>query len=310
MKAYVRITILVIFIFNIFVVAPFARCEQDQIENITYGMLGTLFNNINLKDAQVAMEVWVNELSKVARISAKSSKTIVFSELPDLINAVRNKQVDLVGIPSLHFLQIKDKIPLEPALAYSINDHVGTEYVLIVPKDKEYHGLSGLKNKKILIHKHDDAGLIPVLWLNSLLRQQGLPPADRFCASIKKVDLPSQAVLPVFFQQADCCVVSSDGFEIVKELNPQLGEKLVIVDRSPFLLVGLLAYRRDLPANLKKEIKEVAVNLASYPRGKQILTLFKIGAFRPFQSSDFDPLLELIKDNKPLLSVSKSKSRH
>jgi ABC-type phosphate/phosphonate transport system substrate-binding protein len=129
----------------------------------------------------------------------------------------------LVGMPSLDFLQIKDKIPLEPALSYSLNNQVGTEYVLIVPKDKESHSLSGLKNKKIIIHKHDDTGLIPILWLNSLLRQQGLPPAERFCGSIKKVDQVSQAVLPVYFRQADCCVVTCDGFETMKELNPQLG---------------------------------------------------------------------------------------
>jgi ABC-type phosphate/phosphonate transport system substrate-binding protein len=84
----------------------------------------------------------------------------------------------------------------------------------------------------------------------------------------------------------------------------------VIVDRSSALLVALLTYRKDLPADIKKDIKEVAINLASYPRGKQILTLFKIGAFCPFQSSDFDPLLKLIKDNESLLAVSKSKSRH
>ena len=309
MKFITSVIIIIFFLFTSFCIAPFARCEHKLIENLTYGILGSLFNTVNLRDAQIAMEVWLNEVSKVSKIS-KKNKAVVLPNLPALIEAVKDGQVDLIGMPSMDYLEVKGKIPIEPALSYSIEDHIGTEYLLIVPKDKEPDNLNGLRNKKILIHKHDDTGIIPVMWLNSLLLKQGLPPADRFYACIKMVDKSSQAVLPLLFRQADCCVVGSDGFETIKELNPQLGEKLSIMKRSPFLVVGLLAYRKDLPANVKKEVTKVAVNLASYPRGQQILTPFKIGKFRPFQSSDFDSLLELIKENKSLLSVSKSKIRH
>jgi hypothetical protein len=83
MKAYTRITILVIFIFNIFVVAHFVRCENKIPDNLTYGILGSLFNTVNLRDAQIAMEVWLNEVNKVSKIASKS-KAIVLPDPPTL----------------------------------------------------------------------------------------------------------------------------------------------------------------------------------------------------------------------------------
>jgi ABC-type phosphate/phosphonate transport system substrate-binding protein len=61
-------------------------------------------------------------------------------------------------------------------------------------------------------------------------------------------------------------------------------------------MIGLLTVRKDLSETIKKAVLEVAVNLASYPRGKQILTLFRIGGFRYFQPSDLDSVLELINE--------------
>jgi ABC-type phosphate/phosphonate transport system substrate-binding protein len=213
----------------------------------------------------------------------------------------------LVGLLTIDFLRIRDAVPLEPALSYSINGHVGSQFILVVPKERVSGGLSSLRNKKILIHKSDETGIIPISWLNSLLRKQGLLTTDRFFSSVKMVDKASQAGLPVYLYQADCSVITDDGFETLRLLNPDLGEKLVVLERSSYLLVGMVAYRSDLPGNVKKEIKEIAVRLASYPKGNQILTLFKIGAFCDFQSSDLDSLLELMREDKGILSASKTK---
>jgi ABC-type phosphate/phosphonate transport system substrate-binding protein len=89
--------------------------------------------------------------------------------------------------------------------------------------------------------------------------------------------------------------VAQEGFETSQELNPQIGERLAIAARSPSLMIGILTGRKDVPEDIKKAVAEVAVNLASYPKGKQILTLFRIGGFRHFQASDLDSVLELIK---------------
>jgi ABC-type phosphate/phosphonate transport system substrate-binding protein len=243
------------------------------------------------------MELWLNEVANVRKewVTTKS-KTVVFHDLPSLIAAVTAKQVDFVGLPSMDFFQVKDKIPLVPLLTYTVEGYAGTVYYLLISKDKGSSSLKGLKNGRLLVQKHDEKGQLPILWLNSILKKEGLPPADFFLRSIKKVETASQAILPVFFQQADYCIVAREGFETSRELNPQIGERLAIAARSPALVIGLLAVRQDVSETLKKTVAEIAVNLASYPKGKQILTLFRIGGFRHFQLSDLDSVLELIKE--------------
>ena len=259
--------------------------------------MDSLFTSLTKKDAQIATELWFNEVAKVRKEFVTSkAKTVVFHDLTSLIAAVKAKQVDFVGLPSLDFYQVKDTIPLEPLLTYTVGGHPGTVYYLLVSKDKGSTSLNGLKNMRLLVQKHDENGQLPILWLNSLLRKQGLPPADILLRSVKKVETASQAILPIFFKQADCCIVAREGFETSRELNPQIGERLAVAARSQALLIGLLAVRQDLSDSLKKSVAEIAVNLASYPKGKQILTLFKIGGFRHFQSADLDSVLELIKE--------------
>jgi ABC-type phosphate/phosphonate transport system substrate-binding protein len=146
----------------------------------------SLFNNLNKKDAQIATEYWLNEISLgitkgVLGINKPTkTKTVVYHDLPSLITAVNAKQVDFVGLTSMDYFQVKDKIPLEPLLSYTVGGKLGTVYYLLVLKDKESTSLNGLKHKKLLVQKHDEHGQIPILWLNSLLKKQGLPPADVF----------------------------------------------------------------------------------------------------------------------------------
>jgi ABC-type phosphate/phosphonate transport system substrate-binding protein len=276
---------------------PFGDCDDAKIVSVTFGYMESLFNNLTKKDAKIATEIWLNEVaSRTKELKSVKMKTVIYHDLPSLIAAVRAKQVDFVALTSLDYFQVKDKISLEPALTYIVGEKPGTIYYLVVSKDKESFSLNRLKNKKLIVQKTDESGQVPLLWLNTLLRKQGLPTANVLLGSVKMVETPSQAILPVFFKQADCCLVTLEGFETSQELNPQIGERLAIVTRSPSLMIGLLAVRKDLSDTLRKGVTEVAVNLASYPRGKQILTLFKIGGFRYFQTSDLDSVQELIKE--------------
>jgi hypothetical protein len=205
MKTYTRISILVVSLSILFFVAPLVKCDDKKIYTATHGYMTSLFTNVSGKDAQIAMDLWLDEVYKVRNnpITTKA-KTVIFNDLPSIIAALKNKQVDFIGITSLNYYKIKDITPIDPFITYTQLGQRGTVYYLMVPKDKGEISWSGLKNMRLLIQKYDDKGQIPLLWLNSCLRKQGLPPAETFFRSIKIVETPSQAILPVFFKQADC----------------------------------------------------------------------------------------------------------
>jgi hypothetical protein len=197
----------------------FGNCDEVKNYNVTFGYMGSLFNNITKKDAKIATEIWLNEVvSRSKELESAKIKTIIYNDLPSLIAAAKTKQVDFVGITSQDYIHLKDKTSLEPALAYTVGGKPGSIFYLVVSKDMESTSVKGLRNKSVLIQKTDESGQIPLFWLNSLLRKQGLPSASGFLRSIKMVETPSQAILPVFFQQADCCIVTLEGFETSQEL--------------------------------------------------------------------------------------------
>jgi ABC-type phosphate/phosphonate transport system substrate-binding protein len=147
--------------------------------------------------------------------------------------------------------------------------------------------------------------MIPLMWLDTFLIKHGTSNSRSLFANIKGVEKISQAVIPVFFKQADACLVPRKGFETMIELNPQLGEQLTIVATSPCYILAGVFFRKDFREDIKNLILQTCLKFNTYPSGKQILTLFKAEAFVPFKSSYFDNLLELIKEYEHLQGTKK-----
>jgi ABC-type phosphate/phosphonate transport system substrate-binding protein len=253
--------------------------------------------DVDIKDAQVAMELWANELSKMNKLPLKT-RSIIINDLPSLVKALKNKQIDVIGLPSLDYLKIKDEVELIPALGTVLGGKHGEEYVLISRIDKAPNGLKELKSNKLVFQRDRFVGNVPLMWLDTLLIKQGLPVSEHFFTDIKTVNKVSQAVLPVFFKQMDACLVTRRGFDTMVELNPQLGEQLRILNASPIFVMGVVVFRKDFNEEYRKRIIKTAVDFRKLSSGNQMLTLFKVDDFFPFHNSDLDTLLELLDEYK------------
>jgi ABC-type phosphate/phosphonate transport system substrate-binding protein len=255
--------------------------------------------DVDIKDAQVAMELWANELSKINKLPLKT-RSIIINDLPSLVKALKNKQIDVIGLASLDYLKIKDEVDLIPAFGTVLGGKHGEEYVLITRIDKAPKSLKELKNNKLVFQRDRFVGNVPLMWLDTLLIKQGLPVSEHFFNDIKTVNKVSQAVLPVFFSQTDACLVTRRGFDTMVELNPQLGEQLRILNASPIFVMGVVVFRKDFNEEYRKRIIKTAVDFRKLSSGKQMLTLFKVDDFFPFHNSDLDTLLKLLYEYKHL----------
>jgi ABC-type phosphate/phosphonate transport system substrate-binding protein len=255
--------------------------------------------DVEIKDAQVAMELWANELSKMNRLPLET-RSIIIHDIPSLVKALNNKEIDVIGLPSLDYLKIKNDVDLVPALGTILGGKHGEEYVLITRSDRASNSLRALKNSKLVFQRDRFVGNVPLMWLDTVLIKQNLPDSKGFFADIKTVNKVSQAVLPVFFRQMGACLVTRRGFETMVELNPQLGEQLTIVNTSPVFVLGIVVFRKDFNEEYRKRIIKTALDFRQLPSGKQLLTLFKVDDFFPFHSSDLDSLRELIKEYRKI----------
>jgi len=262
--------IVIVILFSLIFTSSIVIAESES-EDVRVGYSMGSFRSVNPKDAQIAIELWLAQLCRQSGISFKI-KAHLFNNISELVQAIDNHELDFIGLNSCDYVTIRDKAQIEPALITTFGTNYGNEYILIVNKDMNIHNLSQLKGKKIILHIGSNP--IPLPWLNNLLKKQGLPEKDRFFNTGKEVDKASQAILPVFFRQADACIVTRRAFETISELNPQISQKLEPVITSPLFADSVVLFRKDYKSANKKIFIDTAINIKKYPQGKQIMTLF------------------------------------
>ena len=261
-------------LFLLFYSSVFAqqKLENNNLKPIYVGFSISLFNDVDIRDAEAAIKMWGNELLKNMN-STITPETSIFETSEELISAINNNKVDLVAIPTLDFLAIRNKVKLEPHLITSINGKHGYDFIVVVKKDKNFHKIEDLKNKIINLPAKT-SGRLAKMWLTVFLNDKGIK-IDKFFKEMREFEKPSQALLPVFFNQADVCVIPSMSYNTMLELNPQLKKELVVIETSPILVNGLMCINKLIEPELRKSLLIAASKLGKTPSGKQILNLFK-----------------------------------
>lgn len=264
---------------------------------IRFGFSTEFFTDVNIKDAVAATEVYIKQIAK--KISDYKVKTETISSLPQLIKTINNNKLDVIYLPAWEYLAINEKTHLEPALTASLQAKILESYVLLIRKDSGISNLKKLRNTNIIISK-GGKGKIALIWLNTHLLKNGLPESIDFFNNIKKVNRTSQAVLPVFFNQVNACIVTENSFNTMKELNPQIGKEIKILKNSPEFVFGIMCFRNEVGKNIKEVIIREALKLHEKPKGKQILTFFRVDRVIKFNESYLDSMKVLIKEYNAL----------
>jgi ABC-type phosphate/phosphonate transport system substrate-binding protein len=243
--------------------------------------------DIDIKDAATAFNMLAQELGKAEGIN---TNTNVYENLNPLIQDFKDKKLDLVIMKSVDYLRAKNQIESELAFVQVIGNKKTNKYLILVRAEEHISNLVDLKKKNIAVYKGDETGM---LFLEVMLQRQKLDAPESFFLSIDKKMKPSQAILSVFFGQADICITNEKYYKTMAELNPQITKKLKVLAASPEMIDTLALFRKDYSQNCKELIREKGLQLATYPRGKQILTLLKIDGITTVRESELDSLKKI-----------------
>jgi phosphonate transport system substrate-binding protein len=259
-----------------------------------------LFSEVDLNDARAAMKVWVRELTGTIKPEFRL-QTVFVNDIGNL-NASSLKNAALICVNSIDYLDYKAKLNLEGAFVPLRNDNVFSTYILLTNNNVE--NIRELKNRNMGIGRENNH-LIASMWLNDLLNNYNLPPADQFFR-IKESDKESQIILSLFFKQLDACVVTRNAYNLMVELNPQIGKRLKIIAVSPKIVLTVTSFSKNFKSiKHRKKIIESAERLSSYINGKQILTLMNIDKVVPFKKEYLNNLKTILSEYKKILTDKK-----
>lgn len=291
--------IIILIIMNMFLTCSRGVCQKTTHKKITAGLSTNSMSGVNLNDAKLAMTFWLKKVSE--RIGTNVSTQVEFFSNIDLVKkALNEKKLDLIVLLPLEYIQLKGKVALDPMMI-SVQDNNSMEYlVLLVNRESGIKSMEQLSNKK-LIADIGGKGDIVKLWLDVLLLRRGISSSELFFSSIKMVESPSKAVLPVYFRQSDACIVTERAFETIRELNPDVGKKLLILEKSERFPSVILCIRSDYEdLEHRKIIEETGLNFHKNEEGRQILMLFRQKKLLQFDNSYLSNVEKLLNEYKRL----------
>lgn len=250
--------------------------------SLRVGFTRRSFSGVNINDAEAAFKAFVQIVGR-RRGYAIGSETRVFEEAEDLETAVRAGQIDIVIIDPWRFIAMDVSEVLTPEFLSESRGSCARRYVLIARRDAPFTGLADLRGREVAVLEMTNANLgLP--WIETRVRTAGFGTAARFFGRVQVVPKASAAVLPVYFGQKSACVVDTEGLDLMKELNPQVGQALRAIESSEPMANGVVCLRREgwSAARHREDVRASLADLDRDPAGQQILTLFKASRLVPF----------------------------
>ena len=249
----------------------------------------TVVTGVSLSDARAAMSVWTKELLKAIGLEPDPNSEWVMPS-DKLLGAIRGGQMDLFCVTVREYRQVSTFIDTSRIIT---DDYGGDELLLVVREGSGIARLADLRGRSLILLESPTTSLAEP-WLTVSLWHEGLESPKQLLGRMTRNTKLAQVVLPLFFGQADACVVTRRGLNTMVELNPQLSRKLKVLLASPKMQSAFLAFRKDYPAHLKKPIFDRFLELKSIPATDQVLTLFQSTGFSARDSDCLGPANSLL----------------
>ena len=196
---------------------------------------------------------------------------------------------DLYPIQGYEFVEYEEKLQIKPLLLATRNGRWQTRFFLLACSSSTIQSLHDLKDRTILIHR-DGCGNLVDFWLDAAIARGTGVPRKSF-ARYQTVTEAKEAVLPVFFGEADACVVSEAAYSSVCAQNPmQIPRKLnLTLATSGEFPTQVVACNIKLPPDQQQRVREGARHL-TWEFGEQS------GGLIVAEELAFDHLRVLLKD--------------
>jgi ABC-type phosphate/phosphonate transport system substrate-binding protein len=284
---------------------PSADASEPTLTSLRMGFtLGTLYD-VDINDARAAQETWMSAiLEQVNQNDLKVDvKTIPYANVSAAIEAIKKDEIGAVIVVPLEYLTLRDQASVTPVITSRSGEGEGDHYVVVTHKQKNIQNIEQLQSQSLMISVKG-SNEVPKLWLETILLENKLPKSETFFSDIKRVSKTIQAILPVFFKQADVCLVPKADLDIAMELNPQLKANLQIVQQSPGYNRIIICMQNTLYKEYGARVGHTIEVANQTKQGQQLFTLFRVSKLSRFKEAHLDNIKKLVQTYQSLSEIS------
>jgi len=256
--------------------SPATRAADPHVERFEIGLARSCFPNINVNDALAAYRVMLKSMG--ARLGYTISPSVtIYEDTPRFAAAIKRGTMHLAVMDAWQFLDLELYPEIRPFFVPAINGQVGRRYVVLARRGSGIRTIADLRGRAV-VRLESINNNVCRRWLETLLPNDHPDATGDFFAALESATKPTAAVLPVFFGQKAACIVDEGSFNLMKELNPQVGRDLeVVVASALFVDIIICLGERGWPSpGAKADTVKTLSDLGADPFGRQVLSLFRI----------------------------------
>jgi phosphonate transport system substrate-binding protein len=258
---------------------PVACADAEDNSRLRIGFTGSAFQDVTNTDIKAAVSVLIR---KVAWQHFGKAESRFYETLPEMATDLKNRKIEILATPVEEYMELKKELPIEPLLISSTEKGTEMELLLLVRKDSGVHSFHDLRRRTIAMPSRNPRCLdMYMAWLEIMLMEEGSKGIDTYFSSVKETRTAAKAIMPVFFRQADACIVTRQVFDLTAEMNPQISRELTIIASKGKLSQGIIAVDRRLSEESKENLRQAFLTLHQTPEGQQLLMLFKVRKLVP-----------------------------
>lgn len=246
-------------------------------------------------DAAASINAWQEAILKPAGIPF-DPHPLVYEQIDDARTALAAGLVDAVALGYPDYFELTpDLLESDSVFVSQRSDGFTDRYVVIVSKDAGITSLDQIRDAGLLVWDHQRNSLA-LMWLGLLLAEGGRTVEETFSRGVIQEPKLNKVALPVFFGQADACLIPESGFQNIVELNPQVGARLTVLATSPEFVSSLLTFRAGYESPYREQVEEAIGGLHTSVAGKQVLTIFGCNMMVRASAGCLDQSSALIQD--------------
>jgi phosphonate transport system substrate-binding protein len=165
---------------------------------------------------------------------------------------------------------------------------------ILVRKDSGITNVADMKGKVIaFVEKATTAGYIyPV----SYFKKHGIKNIDTYFKEYYFTGSHDSAIHAVLNKKADIACAKNTVYEMLARDDKRLKEELLIISRSPDVPSNGLGLRKEIPLQVKSDIKDTLLEMHEDPRGKLVLEEFGVFRFIETSEGDYSPVFEVAEN--------------
>jgi|GEM_PF-4116206 hypothetical protein len=244
---------------------PEARAQTDQKPTLRVSYLaelpvswGTSMGDPLEKIAWSLSRTFVRPVDRVLPSSPNENLSGAES-WEELAKEIKLGETDLFPIQGYEFILKHLEGDIKPLLLATRSEQPYTQFMLLSYKPL-IQNLEQLKDKTVLVHR-DGCGYLVDYWLDDTITK-GTGELRKNFAHYQTVTTPREAILPVFFGEADACVVSVAAYQSVVSHNPiQIPDKLLQLGISEKLPSQIVACKFNLTPEIRRQVLEEAPHI-------------------------------------------------